>query len=319
MSAVTINFSVHWAMNARNSKKDASGRSVLTRVCLGILCCTKDGCCGIVRPKTKQKDLDLQLQNGRCPIPTCKSVLRHITCKAQCQIRKNHDGSTTFVHRGHHSHICPPTLHQNPDIASRFRDIIESNPHRTPVQLLTGSSLEGAGQSVTKLDPSLANLDRLAYRRRDVQNGGAQSRRGGDRFVDALASFMREHPHFIIFVQFFPTVLIVMQTNYMASFMVQELRQNDNRHGFVTDANHGFFASDKKYLFVTSTFSVMHEGWVPVFLAYSGGQAEQDYRVYFFELFKSMHRWFGTASDITDEDYAQVYHTLFVAYFVPSD
>jgi len=97
-----------------------------------------------------------------------------------------------------------------------------------------------------------------------------------------------------------------MQTNYMASFMVQEIRENDDRHGFVTDANHSFFSSDKKYLFVTVTFSVMHGGWVPVFLAYSGAQTGEDYRVYFFELFKSMHRWFGTVSDITDDDYAQV-------------
>jgi hypothetical protein len=303
MSAVTINFAVHWAMNSRNSKKDTLGAVTLHRVCLGVLCCTKEGCCGVVRPKTKRKDLCLQLQNGRCPIPTCTSLLRHVTCEARCSIKKNPGGSVTFEHQDFHSHLRPPPIHQNPDIASKFRDIIKSNPNRTPSQLLTGSSFEGAGQSIVKLDPSLTNLDRLAYRRRDVQNLGA---RGGDKFVDALSSFMHDHPQFIIFVQFSPTVLIAMQTNYMASFMVQEIRENDNRHGFVTDANHSFFSSDKKYLFVTVTFSVMHGSWVPVFLAYSGGQTGQDYRVYFFELFKSMHHWFGTASDITDDDYAQV-------------
>jgi len=193
--------------------------------------------------------------------------------------------------------------------------MVTANPHQTAVQLLTGANVAGDHKSVMNLDSSLANVDRLAYHRRKMLTHGTYPSRGGDKFVNGLAEFMRQHPDFVIHHQFSPTVLVVMQTRYMVTCMAEEILRGDARHGFVTDANHGFFVSDHKYLITTTAFSVNLRRWVPIFLAYSGGQAEGDYREYFYQLFASMHRSLGTESNITDEHYAQVCFICLALYY----
>ena len=96
-----------------------------------------------------------------------------------------------------------------------------------------------------------------------------------------------------------------MQSPYMTREMVLEV-QSDVNPGFVTDACHGFFHDDRKYLFVTSSYSIRLRGWIPVFLAYSGGQDVGHYRHYFRLLFTSLKHEVGTQFQIRDENYAQV-------------
>ena len=306
MRDATNGFSTHWAMDPRKTVTDSTGVHVSYRACQGVLRCSQEECTGIVRPRAKLSEVRRQLVTERCPISGCNGILKHILCDAKCDVQRHPDGTMTFSHRGIHAHRCPPKIHLNPDTAKKFRKFVETNPRRTAVQLLTGTSIEGDGKSIMNLDLSLANIDRLAYHRKKALMHGTQPSRGGDKFVNSLAEFMQKHPNFVTFHQFSPVILVAMQTRYMATCMVEEILRGDARQGFVTDANHGFFVSDRKYLLTTTTFSVSLKRWVPVFLAYSGGQTEEDYQTYFYQLFASMHRSLGTESDITDEDYAQV-------------
>lgn len=305
MSLLTANFSVNWAMNAVKTTRLKNRSSKLLRECQGVLVCSGEECPGLVRPKTTALLLSSQLNTDLCPIQTCGLPLRHVECKAKCTIIKYGDNSRLFEHIGFHRHRPPPNLHLTPTQRTEFNEIVQSNPTRTPVQLITGTSLDGPGRPVTSLDPSLNNVDRVAYYRRGVMNGGDQPRRGGDKFVDAITSFMEKHPGFIVFLRFAPSALIILQTEFMASLMAKEAR-SDARNGFVTDSHFSFFHADNRYLFVTGTFSTDLNAWVPVMYAYSGGQSEEEYRVYFYTLFEKMHKKLGTKVDITDDDLAQV-------------
>lgn len=316
MKDVTINFASHWVWNPLKTTNTTDNHT-LVRKCQGVLVCMKPGCPGIARPAAKSPALSRQLLEERCQFQGCGSMFRQISCEAACYVRTKIDGTgrITFAHRGDHAHLCPPTIHLNPIKAVTLRKTIESNPHQTAIQLITGSTLDG--QSLIELDHSLANSDRVAYYRRQVLSDSAQPARGGDKFVDSLSDFMRKNPDFVVHHEFSPLILIVMQSKYMAACMIEDILCQEDRHGFVTDANHSYFISDRKYLLVTTTFSTLLKRWVPVFLAYSGGQSEDDYRAYFLHFFERIRSHMGSKSAIMDEHVAQVsYNLSFQCFFI---
>lgn len=301
----TIQFSVDWSMNSVKTTRLKDGTSKLIRECQGVLVCSREGCSGVVRPRSTPILLQEQIIEQLCPIVSCGRPLRHLQCKARCTILTHGDKTRTFEHSGFHLHRPPRNLHLTPEQLAAFKTKVLAAPKLTPVQLITGTSLDGPGQPVTAIDPSLNNIDKVAHLRRAALSGSDQPPRGGDKFVESIAAFERKNPGFITFLRFAPTVLIMFQTEFMASLMVKEVR-SDARNGHTTDAHHSFFHGDKKYLIVTATFSTDLNAWVPVMYAYAGGQSEEDYRAYFFVLLETMHKKLGTKVDITDEDLAQV-------------
>lgn len=315
MKDATLNFSTHWALNPIKTHKGSDGHT-LYHQCQGVLLCSKSDCPGILRPYAKSEAVKGQLDKMRCPQPRCSARLRHVKCDAKCDVKTFYNGYIAFRHRGSHAHLAPPKLHLTPTVASSFRETVESNPDRTPVQLVTGSQSEGKRESIIKLDPSLANIDRVTYFRRQVLTDSAQPTRGGDKSIDRLADFMRQNPKFVIHHELYPRILIVIQTDYMAKCMIDEAKLTEDRYGFVTDANHGFFHSNHRYLFTTTTFSITLNRWVPIFLALSDGESEDHYRAYFLLLFKQIHAWLSSESNVTDEVYAQVLKLTMIFYTI---
>ena len=273
---------------------------------MGVLACSRDGCGGIARPQTKVRRLKQQLLDERCTLDTCGGVYEHIACSARSEIHTD-DSTMIFKHLGEHEHDPPPKIHINLAAAKQFADAVAANPLSSPIRLVTGSSLgPGPGQSVAILDESLNNAGRVAYYRSAVLANGNVPRAGGDKFIDSLHAFAADNPDFVSSIQLVPLVLITLQSPYMASEMSKEIIANEGNHGFVTDANHGFWSDDRKYLFMTTTYSTRLHGWVPILFAYSGGQSEAHYREYFLQLFLTMRRHVGTEVELKDECYAQV-------------
>lgn len=261
----------------------------------------------MARPQSKKSRVSEQILKYRCTLDDCGGAWEHVTCDAHTEIARDGD-NVIFSHIGNHTHRRPPVLHLDPREAQKLVNTVRERPSSTPIQLITGSSLTpGApGSSVADISPLLNNRSRLSRHRSDILASGEAPRVGGDKFVNALHDFANNHADFVLELAFLPHLMFILQSPYMASEMVKEVVLENGCEGFVTDACHSFFKDEQKLLFVTGSYSLRLRGWVPVALAYSGGQSAGHYRHYFLKIFKRMVEGMGTRMQITDEHFAQV-------------
>ncbi|KAJ7864093.1 hypothetical protein B0H14DRAFT_2348646, partial [Mycena olivaceomarginata] len=213
-----------------------------------------------------------------------------------CEVLSGHRGSAeaSTWEKGKEIHrSCIGVLECSSRFCSEkneFSKVVEQNPSAGPLKLLVGRpGVHGPGESVADISPVLFNAERIKYERRRILKGAR--RPGGDSFSEAFARFEEKHPGFILEAQFGDVSVIVMQTPFMSSKLVESVIDDDAVNGIVSDAAHGFWQERNGILIISSTFEPDRlKCWVPGIMSYSNGGTAEHYRIHFVHLFMGMAR-----------------------------
>ena len=174
-----------------------------------------------------------------------------------------------------------------------------ADPKKGPLQLQTGTSLnpESPNAPIRNMDPSLQNVDHLAYLRRQAlaDHGLVGAAVSGE--VKGLFDLQQQIGPFVSASH----VLGQMHTCYMNDFMKNCLQQHDC--GITTDATFDLFKWGK--LISSSVYVAATACWVPVLLTWVVNLTEQDYVHHFVVLLQVIFR-LQLPPDEEDKKVAQV-------------
>lgn len=283
----------HWASSSQGGPKKGSDKAkqwhnghVTGRVCVGVITCDNPQCNIVIRPQTRNAGRQLQLQqNCSCGIGS----LTQIECGVISQIWKYEKG-IKYINGGTHNHPRPTyTLHLTQNQWATFERIVLANPKVKALPLLVGvPTVNGPGESVAEISPVFLNKDRIkANRRKIIQH--AQVDIGADNFIRQFSEFQGAHPGFVVHSTIGLVTVIVMQTRFMASNLVNDQLNNQAVNGIVSDAAHGYWIDSKSLLIISSVYGFTLHCWIPALISYSNGASEDHYRLHFLALFLSIH------------------------------
>ncbi|KAH7907178.1 hypothetical protein BJ138DRAFT_1014934 [Hygrophoropsis aurantiaca] len=296
----------HWACEPKGGDKRGSVHATewtkgkrTRRECMGIIYCDDPSCNIIIRPTTRRLTIQQQLRQ-QCE---CGAKLSLQTCGATSTLYSFEKG-IQFVHKGTHDHH-PPThiLHLTPNQRARFEKIVYENPTAGPLSLLVGpQGRHGPKKGVGEISTILLNTDRIkAELRRLKEKGSTQE------WQDTFAQFKADHDDWVVYDQFGPVSVIVMQTPFMASSVVKDYISSDAVNGIVSDAAHGYWKDTKNLLIISSTYNPQLQCWVPGIMTYTNGASEEHYRIHFLCLFERMAAECERRNiEITDDLFANV-------------
>lgn len=152
------------------------------------------------------------------------------------------------------------------------------------------------------ISPVLLNKDRITAKRRTIIRG-AQTEPGADSFIRQFADFQTAHPEFVVHSTLGVVTAIVMQTQYMASNLVNDQLNDQAVNGIVTDAAHRYWQDTKALLLISSVYSFTLNCWVPALISYANGALENHYHLHFLALFISIHEECQERGLDTDDAY----------------
>ncbi|KAF7317558.1 hypothetical protein MKEN_00842700 [Mycena kentingensis (nom. inval.)] len=286
-----LELAVNWAFQTRGiggsvqADNYRDGKQT-RRKCLGWMECDNADCKIIVRPHSRHV---LRVKQLAKPCECGARMVHHNVCNVTSRYWV-YRGGVHYANGGEHAHVKPPRLKRiSPADRKAFKQIVVEHPRARPAELLAGrAAIGGPGASVAQINEVFLNPGRIQSERRKILNPGNTTR--DTHIIPELEKLQAEYPDWTVRVYWHNDIKVVaLQSPFMRRRSLKVLIVEEAANGFVSDAAHNYFKSQKgklNLLFVSSTFEPdFLKCWVPVVMCFSNGATAAHYAIHFRLLF----------------------------------